>query len=193
MDEVVRQTGSEMPFPARGGEMGAHVRTHTWAASPLGPVENWPERLKAVVETVFAVPQAMWIGWGSEFIQIYTDKYRALLDEERHGAALGRPAAETWADNWSVVGPMLVGILTGGPAVLHTDRREVYRHEGALPERYFSFSFSPIPDPGAPHGVGGVCPSSGDLRPVASLRIGGSGPSGGEIRRLRRGAASAVG
>lgn len=37
------------------------------------------------------------------------------------------------------------------------------------------------------------CPSSDDLRPLGELRIGGSGPSGGEVRRLRRDAASAVG
>lgn len=38
-----------------------------------------------------------------------------------------------------------------------------------------------------------TCSSSDDLRLPASLRIGGSGPSGGEVGRLRRDAASAVG
>jgi transposase-like protein len=37
-----------------------------------------------------------------------------------------------------------------------------------------------------------VCPSSGDLRPRMCPRSGGSGPSGFEVRRLGRGAASGV-
>ena len=170
MDEVVRQPGSETAFLAGGGEMGALMRAHDWAATPLGPVEGWPECLKVVVGTMLAVPQAMWIGWGPEFIQIYNDGYRALLDDERHGTALGRPAAETWADNWSVAGPMLAGVLAGGPAVFQADRREVYRHDGEIRERFFSFSFSPIPLASAPHGVGGVLCVAVETTPSILLR-----------------------
>ena len=41
--------------------------------------------------------------------------------------------------------------------------------------------------------MGIVCPSSGDLRSLEWFRIGGSGPSGGEVKGLWRGAASAGG
>lgn len=28
-------------FLARGGDMGARMRAHDWAATPLGPAESW--------------------------------------------------------------------------------------------------------------------------------------------------------
>lgn len=170
MGDLDRQPGGGTAFPEGGGEMARLIREHGWAATPLGPLESWPERLRTVVGTMINVPQAMWVGWGPELVQVYNDGYRALLDAERHGAALGRPAAETWADTWSVAGPMLTSILAGGPAVFQADRREVYRHEGEMRERYFSYSFSPIPDPGAPAGVGGVLCVAVETTPAVLLQ-----------------------
>jgi hypothetical protein len=152
--------------------MARLVREHDWAATPLGPVATWPASLKGAVGLMLAVPQAMWIGWGPEFIQIYNDGYRALLDDERHGAALGRPTPETWADNWSIAGPMLTGIFEGGPAVSQADRREVYRHNGEVRELYYSYSFSPIPDETTPQGIGGVLCVAVETTPAVLLRAG---------------------
>jgi PAS domain S-box-containing protein len=159
-------------WPVGESETARLIRRHDWAATPLGPTTSWPERLRVLVETILSVPQAMWIGWGPELVQIYNDGYRALLDAERHGAGLGRPSAETWADTWSVAGPALSGILAGGPAVFQADRREAYRHEGEIRERFFSYSFSPIPDPGAANGVGGVLCLAVETTPAVLLRAG---------------------
>jgi PAS domain S-box-containing protein len=150
--------------------MARLVREHDWAATSLGPVEGWPERLKAVVDTILNVPQAMWIGWGPELIQIYNDAYKALLDAERHQMALGRPASETWTDTWSSVGPTLEGILADGPSLFQADLPVAYRHSGDLRELYYTYSFSPIPADVAPHGVGGVLCVAQETTPSVQLR-----------------------
>ena len=43
-------------FLSGGGAMGALIRAHDWAVTPLGPIEGWSERLRAVVELMLASP-----------------------------------------------------------------------------------------------------------------------------------------
>ena len=46
------------PFPWRLGdsEMARRIRAHDWAASPLGPVQDWPQHLRTAVSMVLAMP-----------------------------------------------------------------------------------------------------------------------------------------
>jgi hypothetical protein len=36
-------------FLIGGGEVGALMRAHSWASSPLGSPETWPQSLRSVV------------------------------------------------------------------------------------------------------------------------------------------------
>ncbi|WP_037281358.1 PAS domain-containing protein [Rubellimicrobium mesophilum] len=157
-------------WPQASGEMADLIRAHDWSATPLGPIEGWPQPLKTMVGTILSVPQAMWVGWGPEFIQIYNDSYRQLLDAERHRSALGRPASETWADTWSLAGPQLESVLGGGPAIFHADQPIAYRRDGEIREHYYTSSFSPIPDEAALQGVGGVLCVAAETTPATLLR-----------------------
>ena len=64
--------------------MGARIRAYDWAATPLGPVAAWSERLKAAVDACLdtALPACVW--WGSEFIQIYNDAAAAVMRADHH-------------------------------------------------------------------------------------------------------------
>src|SRR5438105_14324355 len=71
---------SELPpsyaaWPAGGGALGALIRTHDWAATPLGPVENWPPALRTVVDLVVHSPLPMTVLWGPDQVQVYNDSY----------------------------------------------------------------------------------------------------------------------
>ena len=124
---------------AGGGEMGELIRTHDWAASPLGPIGTWPQSLRAAVDMMLVAPVPMWVGWGNELIQLYNDAYARFLDGE-HAAVLGQPAARTWADIWHVVGADLDSVLVGGAAVSHADQF-VRRGLGGEPHgRYLTYS-----------------------------------------------------
>jgi hypothetical protein len=41
-------------WPGGGGEMGALIHAHNWAATPLGPLECWPQSLRSAVDLVLA-------------------------------------------------------------------------------------------------------------------------------------------
>lgn len=84
--------------------MAARIRTHDWAATPLGPIGQWPERLKLMVEQVLANPLVASLVCGSERVLIYNDA-AARLYRDRHPAAVGRPLPEAFPDGWSTVAP----------------------------------------------------------------------------------------
>ncbi len=75
MDEMVPQSvGRITSVPlVQGGETSTLVRSHDWAATSLGPLEAWPERLRAVVDLVLASGFPMVALWGPYLVQIYND------------------------------------------------------------------------------------------------------------------------
>jgi PAS domain S-box-containing protein len=164
------QRAQTSSWPTSDGEMAERIRAHDWAATPLGPIESWPQSLKTAVGIMLNVPQPMWIGWGTDVIQLYNDAYIAFLDAERHPALLGQPAAEGWADIWHLIGPDLQAILAGGPAVVYPDRLVPYRRGGEVRDFYFTYSYSPIPDPSASHGIGGVLCVAIEMTAAVALR-----------------------
>ena len=80
-----------------GGEMAERIRVHDWAATPLGPMEAWPQSLRTAVDIMLASPNPVSIVWGPERVQLYNDAYVPIA-AERHPAALGRRAAENWSE-----------------------------------------------------------------------------------------------
>jgi len=143
-------------FLAGGGEMGALLRAHDWAATPLGPTAAWPPSLRAAVRIMLNTGHPMAIYWGPDLIGLYNDAYRALIGSERHPNLLGRPASETWAEVWDIVGPQIGQVMAGGGPVWREDALIPLRREGRLADSYWTYSYGPIDDDGAPGGVGGV-------------------------------------
>lgn len=54
------------------GEMRALCRAHDWAATPLGPVEGWPQILRTAAGLVLGSAFPMILLWGPELVQITT-------------------------------------------------------------------------------------------------------------------------
>lgn len=92
--------------------MATRIREHTWAATPLGPIGGWSERLKIMVEQVLASPLVASLVCGMDRILIYNDA-AAKLYGNRHPAALGRPLPETFPEGWATVGPLYERAFAG--------------------------------------------------------------------------------
>ncbi len=109
--------------------MASLLARHHWSRTPLGPAEHWPQSLKTSIgiclESRF--PIVLW--WGPEFVSIYNDDYRPILGD-KHPRALGRPGREVWGDVWSVVGPMLEGVMRTGEATQARDLLLVMNRHG---------------------------------------------------------------
>jgi signal transduction histidine kinase len=137
---------------AGGGEMGTLIRSVDWAATPLGPVASWPQSLRTAVSMMLESRFGTYIAWGPRYVQFYNDAYRPILGATKH-PAVGKSAAETFAESWHIIGPMFDGVMRGD-AVGSEDWMLPLDRFGYLEECYFTFCYSPIRDESG--GVGGV-------------------------------------
>lgn len=141
-------------FLLGGGEMGAGIRAHDWAKTPLGALETWPQCLRTVVRLLLDSGFPMLIAWGREFTPLYNDAWRSLLGSTRQPTALGQSAAESFAAIWDGLGPAFERVLEVGEAATLTDQRLELNRHGTIEAGYFTFSCSALRDEtGKPGGV----------------------------------------
>lgn len=131
-------------WPAGGGAMGAMVRTHDWASTPLGPLGNWPATLKVATSLALDCGFPMNVLWGPDLIQIYNDGFRDVIGE-KHPAALGQTARECCPEIWDTIDPLLNRVWSGETITLADQPLRIARH-GSPEEAYFTLSFSPLRD-----------------------------------------------
>ena len=148
--------------------MGALIRGHDWAATPLGPPEHWPQSLKTAVRIMLTSRQPIWIGWGRELIYLYNDPYQSIIGG-KHPWALGRPTSEVWREIWPEIGPMLAQAMGGVEGTYTEEALLIMERNGYPEETYYTFSYSPIPDDeGEPGGV--ICANTDDTQRVIGER-----------------------
>ncbi len=137
------------------GEMAELIRRWNWEATPLGALEAWPEELLAIVNMVLSSPIAMAIYWGPEQVLLYNDAYRPIT-AARHPGSLGRSGGQVWAEAWHIIGPQVDRAFAGQTACA-TDCLVPIEVEGAMQDRYWTYSLSPIHCGGRIQGVFNVC------------------------------------
>jgi len=136
--------------------MGARIRAHDWASTPVGPMEAWPQSLKVAVRLLLSSRHPMFIWWGPELIQFYNDAYAESLGPEKHPSALGARGRDTWPEIWDVIGPQIDQVMSGGEATWHEDQLVPIVRHGGTQNVWWTYGFGPIDDEAAPNGVGGV-------------------------------------
>ncbi|RYF92111.1 MAG: histidine kinase, partial [Chitinophagaceae bacterium] len=97
-------------FLSGGGEMGERIRNFNWSATPLGPVDSWPQSLRTCVRIMLTSRQPIWLGWGKDLIKLYNDPYKSIVGG-KHPWALGMPAREVWSDIWKDIESMLRQVM----------------------------------------------------------------------------------
>jgi PAS domain S-box-containing protein len=136
---------SRCVFPIGGGAMGAAIRVHDWATSPLGPLETWPATLRAGVDMVLASAFPAFIAWGPDQHLVYNDGYAAILFD-KHPAALGRPFLDVWAELRDMLAPLCARTLVGGETFRMEERPFVTHRKGYPEETWLTYSFGPLHD-----------------------------------------------
>ena len=135
-----------------GGEMGKLIRAMDWSATPLGPIELWPQSLRTTVSLCLASNFPISLAWGPQHVQIYNDGYWPICGG-KHPHSIGQDFSECWASAWPAIGETFARALAGETSYLENQRMFLDRH-GYLEETFFTFSFSPIRDETG--GVGGL-------------------------------------
>ena len=78
---------------AGGGEVGRDLLAVDWAATPLGPPEEWPRSLANIVGVLLSSRFAMWMAWGPDLTFFCNAAYRRDTLGTKYPWALGRPRA----------------------------------------------------------------------------------------------------
>ncbi|MBI5112204.1 MAG: PAS domain-containing protein [Rhodovulum sp.] len=128
-------------FPNDGSETGRLIRAIDWAATPLGPIDQWSPILRAAVTLILPSRAQIVMFWGPEFVALYNDAYAPTIGY-KHPRALGRPARENWAELWDDLEPLLQR-ARAGETVVAADRPFVIERNGFLESVWFDISYSP--------------------------------------------------
>ena len=126
-------------------EMAQRVRDFDWSATPLGPIESWPQSLLIAVSICLNSRFPMFVWWGPKLINIYNDGYIPMLGA-RHPRALGRPARDSWDDIWADVGPQADLVMHKGQATWNERVHLRMERHGFPEDTWFTWSYSPIYD-----------------------------------------------
>ncbi len=151
MVDVV-QDGDRSAFLRQGGELGALMRRHDWASSPLGPVEGWPQSLKTATAIVLRSPVPMVMLWGADGIMLYNDGY-SVFAGGRHPALLGSKVREGWPEVADFNDQVMTVGLAGG-TLAYKDQELTLRRHGAPEQVFMDLDYSPVlGEDGQPAGV----------------------------------------
>ena len=132
------------------------MRAHDWSHSSLGHPSTWSQPLSTVVRVMLNSGHPMYIFWGPQLACLYNDAYRRSIGPERHPGSLGRPAREVWEEIWDNIGPQIDQVMEGRGSTWHENQLIPITRNGRLEDVYWTYSYSPIDDATAAHGVGGV-------------------------------------
>jgi hypothetical protein len=131
-------------FLAGGGEMGELIRRHDWSATPLGPLSDWPQPLRAAVTLCVRSQFPTIIHWcWPDLVVLYNDAFIPLIGD-KHPTALGARLFDSWPELRLTIENIQERVFSTGQAALSKDLLHVYRRSGYFEERYLTASFNPI-------------------------------------------------
>jgi PAS domain S-box-containing protein len=153
----------------RSGDVGRNMLAVDWAATPLGPLESWPNSLQAAVRIVLSSRFSMWMAWGPELTFFCNDAYRRDTLGAKYPWALGMPASTVWSEIWDDIGPRIDTVMESGVATWDERLQLFLERSGYTEETYHTFSYSPLADD---HGAvaGMLCVVSEDTEEVIAQR-----------------------
>ena len=133
------------------GECAGLVRDFDWAASPLGPIDDWSAELKATVSNVVNSPIPKVLMWGPDHVMIYNDAY-SVIAGGYHPRALGGTVASIWPEIWDFNKGVLKAGFRGEVQTAHDQPLVLNRH--GRPEKVvLDMYYTPVYEGGI---VGGV-------------------------------------
>ncbi len=143
--------------PSTKNEMAGLIAGKDWSTTALGDRNNWSPSLKLIVGIITVSSFPMAVRWGPEFVLIYNDGYKLIL-ADKHPWALGLSFSAVWPEVVSELIPVHEAILAGeSPGVYAEDWPLTICRRGTNWETaHFTISYSPVPDPSSPTGIGGV-------------------------------------
>jgi signal transduction histidine kinase/DNA-binding response OmpR family regulator len=133
---------NENLWPSCEGDMAARVRALDWAATPLGPIDQWPDRLRSHVDIVLRIPAPAALIWGDAGTMLYNDGY-ALVCGSRHPRILGSSLHDAWPEAWDFNGAMFARCRRGESQV-YKEAHFVLERGGEMRDAWFDLYYTPV-------------------------------------------------
>lgn len=140
-DAVADAHRSELRYPS-DSEVGPILQSLDWSATPLGPLDHWPNSLRTVARLMLNSKFPMFLAWGEELTFLYNDAYVQILGA-KHPWALGQPFEAVWGEIWQDIRPFIDRALSGEATWLE-DLPLTMNRNGYDEPTYFTFSYSPV-------------------------------------------------
>jgi PAS domain S-box-containing protein len=145
-------TPGEETLITGNSEMADRIRAHGWAATPLGPIEDWSETLVATVNLMLHSPFPTILSWGPEMVFLYNDAGIPTL-MGKHPTALGGLYHEVFHEAWDLVRADLEACFYRGETAVRDNMFIPILLNGVLENHYWSYSLIPVYENGRIAGV----------------------------------------
>ncbi|KAK3723178.1 hypothetical protein LTR37_001901 [Vermiconidia calcicola] len=119
------------------------ARSIDWAATALGPIENWNPDLRQMCNLIMASPHPAAMYWGEDLIAIYNEAY-ILLAGQKHPSLMGQSYQAAWSEIWDDVKDVFASARVTGEATMKDDDCLFIKRNDFLEETYFSWSIIPM-------------------------------------------------
>ncbi|KAL9600917.1 MAG: hypothetical protein Q9219_002852 [cf. Caloplaca sp. 3 TL-2023] len=122
------------------------ARSVDWAATKLGPIEDWSSELRSMCNLIMASPHPAAMYWGDDLVAIYNEAY-ILLAGQKHPSLMGKSYRDAWEEIWDDVKDVFAAARSTAQATMKDDDRLFIQRSGApgyLEETYFSWSIIPL-------------------------------------------------
>jgi PAS domain S-box-containing protein len=116
-----------------------------WAATPIGPITQWPSTLRTAFDIALGSPSPIVILWGRDGHLIYNDGYAAICGA-RHPEILGQKALDAWPEVAALNRRVLDTCLAGKTLSLRDEQLVLYRN-GYPEDVWLDVDYSPLPGP----------------------------------------------
>ncbi|MDQ1811736.1 PAS domain S-box protein [Massilia sp. CCM 9210] len=124
--------------------MGAAFAALDWAATPLGPIGNWPQALKTGVALILRSPVPMTILWGPQGVMLYNAGY-AHFAGTRHPGILGMPVCAAFPDV-AAFNQNVLAVVLGGGTLTYRDQELTWTRNGVPEHFWLNLDYSPLVD-----------------------------------------------
>ncbi|KAF5663098.1 sensory transduction histidine kinase [Fusarium heterosporum] len=119
------------------------ARSVDWAATPLGPIEDWPADLRSMSNLIMGSPHPAAMYWGPQYVIIYNEAYLELAGK-KHPKLMGACYMDAWSEIWDEIKPVFKSALESGQATMKHENQLFINRHGFLEETFFSWSIVPL-------------------------------------------------
>ncbi|OTB04014.1 hypothetical protein M426DRAFT_169652 [Hypoxylon sp. CI-4A] len=120
------------------------INAFDWAATPLGPLPQWPSLLHQTFNQVLADSRPIVIYWGEKSTTLYNEAFSQLCGS-KHPALLGKSVEDAWPDFCDKI---KMAMSSSGSKQRAADEDEwrffVEKADGSPEEKYLKWSMIPI-------------------------------------------------